>query len=452
MESVPSTSLRDAEYGSTDLAPSENKVIIDESLTDFGDLPPAVTPSKIDMPAVTEDLRPREARVKLEDLGDVDDEVGAASTTVDTDSYVVEVDTDDAFAPEPAEPDIKVPTIRGLEVVELGPGLKVETPAASEAIPEPIAPADAEPILLVPHDPVPAEEIASRLEAEPGRVEQLLEALLGEDTGLAQQAKDELLSIGDECLVEVMNAYPGRLTFDIHGAHDSIPPLAEHGALLDLLVSMGPVICDSVAERLDDPGALERYYAVVLLGEVPCERAVAHLASRLYDRDAKVRLGAIDVLQKYRNTQAFDVILKGLRSRLASENADQIAIAAALLGNFKDLDALPALVGLVRSRHKMVARAAVESLSYITKQDFGSSERKWLKWWKQHKGESRVKWLIVGLRSKNRDVRFSSAQELSDQTDEFFGYYFDSSRADREKAVRRWELWWEETGRFLNGG
>jgi hypothetical protein len=143
-------------------------------------------------------------------------------------------------------------------------------------------------------------------------------------------------------------------------------------------------------------------------------------------------------------------VLIGLRKRLRSDDADQQAVAAALLGNFKDLDALPLLVGLVKNRNKMVARAAIESLSYITKQDFGTSERKWLKWWKQHKGESRIQWLIAGLGSKNRDVRFSSAQELSRLTDEYFGYYFDSPKAERERAIERWQQWWREKGRRIH--
>jgi hypothetical protein len=186
-----------------------------------------------------------------------------------------------------------------------------------------------------------------------------------------------------------------------------------------------------------------------MFAEAECPRYVPLLAKRLYDRDALIRLTAIDVLQTYRKTSAFQKMLADMRARLKNPDPNQQAIAAALLGNFKDRDALPGLSALVKSPHKMVARAAAESLSYITKQDFGTSERKWLKWWKSHKGESRIQWLISGLRSKNRDIRFSSAQELNHITNEYFGYYFDSKKEDREKAVREWELWWQVVGRQM---
>ena len=104
----------------------------------------------------------------------------------------------------------------------------------------------------------------------------------------------------------------------------------------------------------------------------------------------------------------------------------------------------------MKSTDRMVARAATESLSFITKQDFGASERKWIKWWKAHKGERRIRWLINGLNSKNRDIRFSSAQELNQITGEHFGYHFDSEKVEREQAVQRWEQWWEEKGRRMH--
>ncbi len=163
-----------------------------------------------------------------------------------------------------------------------------------------------------------------------------------------------------------------------------------------------------------------------------------------------VRLNAIDVLVSYRGSDSFDALLANLRHRLRSAVPDQQAIASALLGNFQDVEAVDDLIALVKSPDKMVARAAQESLSYITKQDYGHSRRKWSKWQKAHKGESRMLWLIEGLRSKSRDVRFSSSRELKQLTQQYFGYDYDAKQSDRELACRRWEQWWEKTGSSAN--
>jgi hypothetical protein len=58
--------------------------------------------------------------------------------------------------------------------------------------------------------------------------------------------------------------------------------------------------------------------------------------------------------------------------------------------------------------------------------------------------------LINGLSSKNRDIRYSSVQELSQITGEHFGYHYDSSKEEREQALQRWEQWWEDQGRRMH--
>jgi len=38
---------------------------------------------------------------------------------------------------------------------------------------------------------------------------------------------------------------------------------------------------------------------------------------------------------------------------------------------------------------------------------------------------------------------------LTQLTGEYFGYYYDSSKSDRERAIRQIEKWWEEKGRQM---
>jgi len=287
------------------------------------------------------------------------------------------------------------------------------------------------------------------VEVDSETVERFARDLVAEEPEKSRVARERLIEIGPAALAAVMEHFPGRLLFDASGFQDSVPPVDEHSDLLAYLVAMDTDACEAVAKKLQDADPQVRYFAVSTLGRIRCEKEVDRLAGRLYDRDARVRLAAIEALQNHCSSPAYGNMLKDLRSRLSSDEPDQQAIAAALLGNFKDLEALPALVGLIRTGNEIVALAAEESLKYITKQEFGTNEKKWLKWWTQIKGQSRVQWLIEGLRSKNRDIRFSSAQELNQLTNEYFGYYFDSSKADREKAIKRWMQWWEEKGRSM---
>ncbi len=280
-------------------------------------------------------------------------------------------------------------------------------------------------------------------------VDKLCQDLVDQEQHKAESACDALVAIGQEAVGAIMKHFPGKLLFDVRGSYDSMPPLKEHGFLLRSLIEIGTGAGSTIAARLEDPDPLARFYAVRLLAEIHCPGFVPQLSLRLYDRDALIRLTAVDTLLEYRKTTAFDKLLANLRSKLRDTDPNQKAIAAALLGNFKDCDALPILAPLVKASQKMISRAACESLSYITKQDFGTSERKWIKWWKTHKGQRRVQWLIAGLSSKNRNIRFSSAQELNQLTGEYFGYYYDSSKSDRERSIRQIEKWWEEKGRQM---
>lgn len=296
--------------------------------------------------------------------------------------------------------------------------------------------------------PAPAVATAAAAVTEPDP-DMLVERWLAAAGAERREIEGRLRALGEAALPALVRRFPGPLTFDVRGCHDSIPPLAEHGELLRLLLEFGPPAAQAVGQRLEDADPRVRFYAVKVIEELPAGPLVPRLSRRLYDREPFVRLAAIDALQACRKTPQFAQLLADLRARLQDADPDRRAVAAALLGNFRDRLALPGLISLLDHPSRIVARAAMESLAFITKQDLGTSKRKWLKWWKAHKDDNRVLWLIEGLRSKNRDIRFSSAREFGQLTQEYFGYFFDSDPAERERAVRRVEAWWQEKGRFL---
>ncbi len=351
-----------------------------------------------------------------------------------------------APAPEPTPP-APEPELAPEKRVVIEP---LELDMGGFAVPPPAPPA---PLELRPPEPEPTEEPATiapeQMWGMPDAA-RLAEQLSSPNLEIASLAADALATMEQEALPHIMPRFPGLLLFDVRGAHDRIPPLAEHGPLLRCLIEMGgEAAALAVAEHLEDLHPINRYYAVRLLGEICLPRLVPRISLRFGDSDALVRLAAVDTLQAYRGTSEFENVLHQLRAQLQDSRPERQALAAALLGNFRDKQAVLLLAGLVRSPERMVARAAQEALVYITKQDFGTRPKKWISWWQAHRKESRVRWLVTGLSSENRDIRFTSARELHQLTGEYFGYFFDSDRNARRKAVKQWEQWWQQEGQFL---
>ena len=76
------------------------------------------------------------------------------------------------------------------------------------------------------------------------------------------------------------------------------------------------------------------------------------------------------------------------------------------------------------------------ALVVLTAQDFGTSERKWRKWYEGAKKHHRIEWLIDGLTHKEDAIRESAIQELRRLTGEYFGYHHDLPRKERDSRGR----------------
>ncbi len=282
---------------------------------------------------------------------------------------------------------------------------------------------------------------------EARQIDQLVEQLISSKPDLMDLARKNLLDIGPRAIPTIMNRFPGNLNFDIRKADGWIPPITQHSELIRCVIEMGTDACAHVAKKLEHHDPTVRYYALKIMGEIACPAYFDRLIQSLYDRDALVRTTAVDVLQVYRGTPGYKKMLVELRGKLDSSEPNQQAMAAALLGNLKDTLSMSLLVDLIGSPSQMVVRAAVESLRFVTKQDFQTNQKKWRKWLKNHKDQQRIQWLIAGLRSKDPELRYSASQELEQATDEAFDYYFDSGKRQRNRAVRKWESWWKKFGR-----
>ncbi|RME27922.1 MAG: hypothetical protein D6806_03780 [Deltaproteobacteria bacterium] len=293
-----------------------------------------------------------------------------------------------------------------------------------------------------------SEAAGERIDFTPD-VDMLLHQLTGADRERAELAADALSTIGTDVLGRLMELFPGPLYVDYGRDEGYETPLRNHGPLVRCLMEMGPAVAETVAERLEDEDPRMRYYAVRLLAVHKKPELVKRVAKRLTDADPAVRLAAVDCLLRYRNTTEFEDLLDKLRRELEVGTEQQQALAAALLGNFADKQAVPILVGQLKSNEPMVRRSAHEVLCYITKQDFGRSRRKWLRWWEENKARNRLEWLIDALSSGNRQLRASAYRELVACTGERFGYDPNAGRRDRLQVQRRWRQWWSTRGRLL---
>jgi HEAT repeat protein len=158
-----------------------------------------------------------------------------------------------------------------------------------------------------------------------------------------------------------------------------------------------------------------------------------------------VRASAIEALTGY-PLRELDSALARARHALHSEDADRVLAAANAVAELGDVQAIPDLVEAV-SRGGKRADHARRALSLLTKQDHGTSERKWRKWWDEHRTQHRIEWLIDALMGKDDVLRQSAAEDLRRLTGESFGYLHDLPKREREAAQGRWKQWWNEVGR-----
>src|SRR5690606_25283182 len=105
------------------------------------------------------------------------------------------------------------------------------------------------------------------------------------------------------------------------------------------------------------------------------------------------------------------------------------------LGYFRDVGSVPQLIALLDDTPE-VARSARGALKQITLQDLGPLAKAWDRWWRRAKKKTRIDWLIEGLRSRDRDLRYIASIELTRLAGESFGYRCDDPKRERDQAIK----------------
>lgn len=256
-------------------------------------------------------------------------------------------------------------------------------------------------------------------------------------------AVGKIARYGDRAMPSLARYFPGVIHVHPFGPMDARPEVAEFSDALAVLERIGvdaaaPILAAEV--RHDD--RLHRYAAVWALSELQVPSTLPRLAERVFDPEWRIALLAIDVLHTYKRVPAFARLLVELRKYVGKGDEFQRKRAILAVAELRDREALPQLVDLLGTRPKTIAEEARRALVDVTKQDYGSSGRRWRAWLADNGNRPRIEWLLDGLAHKDIEIRQSSQMELERLTQNFFGYRYDAGRQERDSGIAQWRAWW----------
>ncbi|MBI1948476.1 MAG: hypothetical protein HYS27_22510 [Deltaproteobacteria bacterium] len=271
----------------------------------------------------------------------------------------------------------------------------------------------------------------------------LVGRLATQGEGERRQALLSVLAQRLAVLPSLARYFPGSLAEHPFGGMSARPEVVEFSDCLHCLVRFGADLAAPILiAELDHEDRLHRYAAVWALSALRVPAALPRLALRIFDPEIAVATLALEVLDGYRDAPDFEKVVAGVRDLLRRGDDFQRARAVLAAAELRDRAALLALVELLGTRPVELSDDAQRALVEITKQDFGTADRRWRAWIADNEAVPRTRWLIDGLRSPDEHIRRGSQAELNKLTGQFFGYRFDASRADRETGLQAWNDWW----------
>ncbi|MBL9015175.1 MAG: hypothetical protein JNL83_13415 [Myxococcales bacterium] len=292
---------------------------------------------------------------------------------------------------------------------------------------------------------LPEEPVEVSITADPPRpIATLIDEIENAREGHAEEALSEAVERAPEALGELMKRFPGKLRVDRFAVTGRPLRAAQYGGLLELVIRMGSFASDLLIDKMAAAPRDVRFYATVCAMELRPRTAVFALAERLFDQDFGIRACAIEALAGY-PVQDLGTALVRARRALHSSDAEVVAAAASALTELGDTEAVVDLIGAIE-RSDSAGTHARRALVALTAQDFGTSERKWRKWYDTARGRHRIEWLIEGLGHKEDAIREGAINDLRRLTGEYFGYHHDLPRKEREAAASRWADWWRDAG------
>jgi len=271
----------------------------------------------------------------------------------------------------------------------------------------------------------------------------------------SDEAFAELVKQGEQVLPAIVARFPGPLRVDRHRARDLLPAASQCGPILELLVAMRRTALPFVTVRTTMPDPDIRFWATHVLGELRYPEAANAVLPRLFDDEAAVRRIARRAAASLVGAGAAgQPVLVGLDhlTRNTDEAIPRRVLAIETMGEVRIGPMVPPLVAVLSDASEEVSDTARRALLLITRQDFGRDQKRWTEWWTKNAGRHRVEWLIDALMHEVPSIRRAAGDELKQLTKEYFGYYDDLPKKERERAQGRYREWWEREGRSRSFG
>jgi hypothetical protein len=332
----------------------------------------------------------------------------------------------------------------------------VHAPPSSRGGPPPSSARGGQAVTVPPHRPPSSrlmeEALPSVIVDEAVKIDRLAASFVANPSD--ERAEAELLRLGQLAMPSIMKHFPGPITITRATLDDSWPRVSECGPILRLIAGQRRVALPFVLARIDDPETETRFWATYLLTELPYAEAIPAVVGRLFDDSKRVRRAARLVAHVLGQTVAAPLVAeldRIVRDPKASSGRRVVTLDA--LGEMRDALVVPVLFGVLADEDEDVGLAARKALLLVTRQDFGRDTKKWLAWWQANASRHRVEWLIDALTHDVPAHRRAAGQELKAVTEQYFGYYDDLPRKDRERAQQKYREWWKSEGvaRFRRG-
>ncbi|HEY1556788.1 MAG TPA: hypothetical protein VGF94_18260 [Kofleriaceae bacterium] len=334
----------------------------------------------------------------------------------------------------PASPEDRSPRI----VID-GDGIDTKRIVRTDA--EWRAPAPAERPSLPPFE----DDAELSITTEPPRtIDEVVDEIETSPEGQAVDAIADAVDRANETLGALVRRFPGKLRVERFAVTGRTLRAAQYGGLLELVVALGAAAAELLVDKMSAPQRDVRFYATICAVELRPRNAVFALVERVFDQDFGVRAAAIEALAGYPAADRSQALARARRA-VHSTDPEVVAAASAAIVELCDIDAIGDLVGALERSDRGTEHVR-RALVALTAQDFGTSERKWRKWYDGARRRHRIEWLIDGLVHKEDAIRDSAIDDLRRLTGEYFGYHHDLPRKDREQAAERWVAWWRETG------
>jgi hypothetical protein len=264
-------------------------------------------------------------------------------------------------------------------------------------------------------------------------------------------AGDKLVQIGDTAITVLASIFPGPITAELRRSSGDGPGKAsECGPVLRTLARMGTRPVPFVAVRTADGDPVVRAWATRLLGEMPSSEAAQAVVRRLTDDDMDVQRAALAaghmLLHHPEAAEALQAKIAETVSDVTRPEESRHSLIEALAELRAPL-VIPTLIRLLEDGSPDIVRSAHWALGVIARQDFGTKAALWEEWWLANSSRHRIEWLIDSLMHENQDLRRAAGDELKSLTKEYFGYYDDLPKKERQRAQDRYREWWESKGK-----